>query len=190
MKYEFEDLDEREVSPELRNARYKCIRKYRRAGISDKDICRKISEEFAIKYKISDLQNDMKAIIDDWVAWRSNNPEYLQMEEYFKRQELIDECWDSFRQSKDKAIETITVTDANGNIVKIQTKEYKPIGDKRWLELIAEQYRIQAEIMGTLKKIDTIDSKIDTSGANIKSIKAIVQKLRPMNIETYDEEDA
>lgn len=167
----------------LQEERLMLITKCRRRGMSDTDIIKTVKQELGIDYSKKKLKDDFDELISEWRERRAVNIDLLQMEEYMKRQEVINESWEEWNKSKGLKInrEVRKTLDADGNVVQsIETiKEKSSEGNPKFLQIIADQYTEQAKILDVYRKLDTMkenDFEVEVKEAEVVEI---VEKLRP-----------
>jgi len=114
------------------------------------------------------------------------------MEEYMKRQELIDEAWQQWEISKEIQRERrITKSrkgfdnskKADGEVDFTETAiEKQGLGEAKYLYIIAQQLSEQAKIMRTQQILDAQVENINLSDAKFSEVKKIVDQFKPKKI--------
>lgn len=159
------------------------ITKCRCRGMSDTDIVKAVKRELGIDYSKKKLKEDFEELISEWRERRAVNINLLQMEEYMKRQEVINEGWEEWNKSKGLKIdrEIRKTLDADGNVIQSTEiiKEKYGEGNPRFLQIISDQYTEQAKILDVYRKLDTM--KENDFEVEVKEVEVveIVEKLRP-----------
>ena len=176
-----------------REERLSFISKCRRRCMREAEIIKAVKLELGYeKYSERDLHNDYELLISDWRKRKEANIDFLQMEEYMKRQELIDEAWQQWEISKEIQRERRITKRRKGldNSNKAADEvdftetaiEKQGLGEAKYLYLIAQQLSEQAKIMRTQQILDAQVENINLSDAKFSEVKKIVDQFKPKKI--------
>lgn len=181
-------------------ARIEKVAKLQREGKTEQEIITQISEDFANDdYNAEMLAKDMQQLLDRWHEFKNQDIEYVQMQEYYKRKDLLELTKQMFELScKPRVKRTVTtVKQRNKTTGEMEVKEERvaveeasQTGNMALLQIMAGLIREQGEILGLTEKIKHNEeyAAITGNSMQIEETKSLIESLRPSNYTPIEDE--
>lgn len=174
--------------------RLQFIMRAKRRGLSASMIVEAVKAEIGISYSRQMYQADIDRLKKEWIHRRGLDMDILQMEEFEKRQEIINECWVQWEKSKSLQIEReIKKTKAAGQTeesVLELIKEKQGLGNIAYLHEIGLQYDKQAQIIGIAQKLEGGIINLNViSEDKIGEVQNLIKSLKPKTIKENNVEE-